>query len=405
MSGPGGPRPGGPGPAADEPRGGSLDLRAPGADRFGDDPRERWHRSDLERVDRERRDRWEREPRQADRRARPPRERWDRGSRAAAGPLRASRDPIGEDRSRPRAGARAPRAAVRKQSRLGRFVAAYGWRAYAVPVLVVATVLAVVDVSRTAPPEPTPAVATTDGSPALGPLSTATDGPTIVGGAPAGDGSFDAALLTGALPDGGAFTERGDGTYRTVPGTTAQTGQGTLEQATYSVDIENGVDTTAFGGDQAYAQLVDQTLANPKSWTSDPRFSFRRVDSGDPSFRVTLTSQLTVRDLCGYTIQVEGSCYNRGAGRVVINEARWVRGAITFQGDVGSYRQYVVNHEVGHAIGFDHQPCESDGGLAPIMMQQTYGVANDDIASLDPDGVVPANGFVCRFNPWPFPRG
>ena len=38
------------------------------------------------------------------------------------------------------------------------------------------------------------------------------------------------------------------------------------------------------------------------------------------------------------------------------------------------------------------------------MMQQTFGTANNDIASLDPDGVVPANGLVCRFNPWPYPR-
>jgi len=39
------------------------------------------------------------------------------------------------------------------------------------------------------------------------------------------------------------------------------------------------------------------------------------------------------------------------------------------------------------------------------MMQQTLSTANNDIASLDPGGVVPADGATCRFNPWPFPRG
>ena len=77
---------------------------------------------------------------------------------------------------------------------------------------------------------------------------------------------------------------------------------------------------------------MDQTLANPKSWIGDQRFGFRRVDSGEPTFRITLTSQLTVRQQCGYTIELEGSCFNRGAGRVVLNEARWVRGAVAYQG-------------------------------------------------------------------------
>ena len=91
---------------------------------------------------------------------------------------------------------------------------------------------------------------------------------------------------------------------------------------------------------------------------------------------------------------------------MVLDDARWVRGATSFQGDIGSYRQYQVNHEIGHAVGYrEHQPCEIDGGLAPIMMQQTFGTANDEIATLDPDGIVPADGKVCRFNPWPFPRG
>ncbi|GAB2924664.1 DUF3152 domain-containing protein [Rhodococcus aerolatus] len=401
MTGPGGSRPGAPdgawGGAGTNLRGTPRragSVRAGGDD--GPDGSARWLQSDLDRVDRERRERWMREPQRVG-------DRRERRSDPSAGPLRASRDPLAPGTTRTRA-PRPPRAAVRKQSRLGRFVAAYGWRAYAVPVLVAATVLALVDISRGGEaPSPTPTLASSDANPALGPQKPAGVGPTIVGGAPSGDGRFDAAIASGALPDGGAFTATGDGTYRVVPGTTAQVGQGQV--ATYTVEVEGGVDTTAFGGDDAFARLVDSTLANPKSWAGDPRFAFRRVDSGNPTFRVSLTSQMTVRQDCGYTIELEGSCYNSGLGRVVLNEARWVRGAISYQGDIGSYRQYMVNHEVGHAIGFDHQPCESDGGLAPVMMQQTYGVANDDISALDPQGVVPANGFVCRFNPWPFPRG
>jgi hypothetical protein len=329
-------------------------------------------------------------------------------------PLRASWDPIEGGPTRVRPSRRPERPGVRSRSRAGRFVATYGWRAYAVPFLVVVTVLAVADVVQPATPTTstvatsTSADGTDPGSTDFGSLSTGSDGPGIIGVPPAGDGSFNAAVVSGTLPDGGTFPVTGAGTWHVVPGTTAQVGTGTTSVSTYTVEVENGMDTAPFGGDAAVASLVDQTLANPKSWTSDGRFAFRRIDSGTPTFRISLSSQMTVRadDECGYQIQLETSCYNRTSGRVVLNVARWVRGAIAFQGDIGSYRQYMVNHEVGHAIGFrQHQPCASDGGLAPIMMQQTFGVANDAIAALDPQGVVPANGFTCRFNPWPFPRG
>jgi hypothetical protein len=174
----------------------------------------------------------------------------------------------------------------------------------------------------------------------------------------------------------------------------------------YTVEIEDGLDTSGYGGDASVAKMVDSTLANPKSWTHDRKFAFRRVDQGDPDFRVSLTSRETTRASCGFEIEIDSSCYNSDLGRVVLSEARWVRGALAFEGDIGSYRQYLVNHEVGHAVGYhQHQACETDGGLAPVMMQQTFGVENNVIATLDPDGVVPMDGKRCRFNPWPYPRG
>lgn len=314
-------------------------------------------------------------------------------------PLRASWDPIGDSARRPR-GPRPDRSA-RKQSRLGRFVATYGWRAYAIPVLTVVTILVLVDAIRGGSPESGPT-----GEPGFGARSTSIDGTGVIGVPPLADGRFAATIPSGALPDGGPYTAVGDKTWRIVPGSGPKVGEGTEQVFTYTVEVENGVDTSGFGGDESFARMVDQTLANPKSWTQDPRVAFQRTDTGDPTFRISLTSQMTVREACGYDIQLEVSCYNPGIDRVVLNEPRWVRGAVAFQGDIGSYRQYQINHEVGHAIGYQqHQPCETDGGLAPVMMQQTFGTANNDIAKLDPEGVVPMDGKVCRFNPWPHPRG
>nr|WP_159925925.1 MULTISPECIES: DUF3152 domain-containing protein [unclassified Rhodococcus (in: high G+C Gram-positive bacteria)] len=316
-------------------------------------------------------------------------------------PLRAQWDPITGDVTKPRTPR--PERQVRKQSRVGRFVSTYGWRAYAIPILFVVTIFVVVDAVRGTGAGDS--AASTD-SPGFGTLSRDTDGSSVIGVPPEADGNFAADLPSGALPEGGPFTTAGARTWRVVPGSGPKVGQGTEREFTYSVEIEDGVDTSGFGGDESFGRMVDQTLSNPKSWTKDPRFAFRRVDQGDPDFRVSLTSQMTIREACGYDIQLEVSCYNPGIDRVLLNEPRWVRGAIAFQGDIGSYRQYQINHEVGHAIGYqDHQPCETEGGLAPVMMQQSFGTSNNDIAELDPEGIVPKNGLTCHFNPWPFPRG
>ncbi|MFI9509455.1 DUF3152 domain-containing protein [Nocardia sp. NPDC052566] len=313
-------------------------------------------------------------------------------------PLRARWDPTAPDESRSRA---RPERDTKKQSALGRFVRTYGWRAYALPVLFVVTVLVVVDAVRG-----TDAPAATGGIPGFGKLSPRAATAGIIGGAPPGDGHFPTDLPTGALPEGGPFVEAGTGVWHVVPGTTAQVGTGSDIVFRYTVEIEDGIDTSAFGGDAAVAKMIDSTLADPRSWTHDRKFAFRRVDQGDTDFRISLASRESTRKACGFDIPIDSSCYNADMGRVVVSEVRWVRGAVAFEGDIGSYRQYQINHEVGHAIGYhQHQPCDTDGGLAPVMMQQTFGTKNNDIATLDPGGIVPMDGKRCRFNAWPYPRG
>ena len=317
-------------------------------------------------------------------------------------PLRAQRDPLAGDAGRPRSN-RDATAQVRKQSWLGRFLATYGWRAYALPVLVVLTAVVLYQTMTGTPVQ-------TAEEPVKGPPTIGSSGTTIVGAPPRGLTEFDASLPTGQLPAGGPFTEAGDKTWTVVPGTTPKIGEGTAKTFTYTVEVENGIDTASFGGDEGFARMVTETLGNPKSWTHNPQFAFQRIDgpNAKPDFRVSLTSPATVREGCGYEIQLESSCYNPVYGpdaepRVFINLARWVRGSMPFQGDIGSYRQYVINHEVGHAIGYtNHEPCDKNGGLAPIMMQQTFSTSDNDATRFDPGSVKP-DGKTCRFNAWPYP--
>ncbi|OBG40821.1 MULTISPECIES: DUF3152 domain-containing protein [Mycolicibacter] len=320
-------------------------------------------------------------------------------------PLRAQRDPLAAGAGRLRSDRDVHRQ-WRKQTWLGRFVSTYGWRAYALPVLMALTVVVVYQTVTGTGVRTQAADDTVQGPPTIGSAGTS-----IIGAPPRGLTEFDVNLPTGVLPNGGPFTEAGDMSWHVIPGTEPEFGQGTEKVFAYTIEVENGIDTTAFGGDEAFARMVDQTLRNPKGWTHTPQIGFVRVDGTSPiapDFRISLTSPITVREGCGYEIPLEASCYNPSYGaksepRVFINEARWVRGAVPFQGDIGSYRQYLINHEVGHAIGYQHhEPCDKQDGLAPVMMQQTFGTSNDDAAKFDPDWVKP-DGKTCRFNPWPSP--
>ncbi|MYR08931.1 DUF3152 domain-containing protein [Gordonia sp. SID5947] len=313
-------------------------------------------------------------------------------------PLRARWDPT-DDSGRVRVD-RDAQPDRKKQSALGRFVATYGWRAYAIPLLIVLTIVLIVVTVRDG--NDSAVMPAADVNPDSASRNTDVSKETKPIGAPTG--TIQAASLpAGTLPAGGPYTQKGRESYHVVPGAGKQVGTGP-QVYTYSVEVENGVNSQDFGGDRSFAKMVDSTLANQRSWIGDGKVSFRRITGGDPDLRITLASPATARELCGYQIQLETSCFYPPEKRVTLNEARWVRGALSYEGDDLLYRQYLVNHETGHGIGYEsHEPCKENGALAPVMMQQSFGVANSQIMALDPQ-MQADRSLVCKPNPWPFPN-
>ncbi|SEQ11754.1 Protein of unknown function [Lentzea xinjiangensis] len=321
-------------------------------------------------------------------RSAPPADRYRRGERrTSAEPLAAAWEPEG---------ATAPRRAPQRRG-VRRLVASYGWRIYAIPVLLVLTALVVLD---TVQPK-TPGIGGGGGTNAAEtPVSTPEAPPSEL---PAK--KPDLKIPTAELPAGPDFSQDGVGTFKVVAGSGPRVGEGNAPKfRRYAIAIEDGVKPADYNDDAAaFARTVEGILSDPRSWIGTKQVALQRVEANqNPDFVVALTTTKTTHTLCGKEIPFETSCYHPPTERVVINVARWVRGAMAYGSDLAGYRTYVINHEVGHALGSQHAPCPENDAPAPVMMQQTFGVSNDFVSQLNAgQDVVPADGKVCKPNAFP----
>ncbi|MER7538624.1 DUF3152 domain-containing protein, partial [Streptomyces sp. NPDC097704] len=181
---------------------------------------------------------------------------------------------------------------------------------------------------------------------------------------------------------------KGSGEFETVPGLQKAPGKGKLIR--YRVDVEKGLGLDP----KLFADAVQKTLNDKRSWAGKDEMTFERISSGEPEFVITLASPGTTGAWCaksGLDTTVDNvSCDSASTQRVMINAFRWAQGSVTFGPKaMYAYRQMLINHEVGHRLGHGHVSCRTPGALAPVMQQQTK--------SLDIDGIK------CRPNPWVHP--
>jgi hypothetical protein len=156
----------------------------------------------------------------------------------------------------------------------------------------------------------------------------------------------------------------------------------------FRVGVENGSNEDV----AAFADQVQATLGDPRSWTGGGTLRLQMVAAGE---RYDFTVYLATRDTTGRTclaggtnVTIHGRPYTscRTTGKAIINLDRWRLSAAPYRAagiPLGVYRQYVINHEVGHELGHHHVGCPRAGGPAPVMVQQTLTLRG------------------CVVNPWP----
>lgn len=181
---------------------------------------------------------------------------------------------------------------------------------------------------------------------------------------------------SGLLPDV-EVPGRGAGTLRTVGGREPAPGDG--EVLKVRVAVERGLPVEG----RVFADAVMATLNDPRGWSSPDGVTFARTDGKDYDFRVVLASPGTTDELC-HPLDTGGTLSCGVIGTAVLNFGRWAHGSQAWKDDA-RYRQYLVNHEVGHVLGHPHDQCAGKGKRATVMVQQTLSTQG------------------CRPQPWPAP--
>ena len=162
------------------------------------------------------------------------------------------------------------------------------------------------------------------------------------------------------------------------------------------VFINISVDSNVDQDESKFIDEVKKILMDKRGWSSKgynfvfvSKSVFEKIHvSGKKSlkFRLRLSQNRTIVNECQFDENEKLSCYNPTINppNVLINDFRWKNGSKQSKLLLKDYHVYVINHEVGHALGRGHvAKCSCESCYVPVMMQQTISIGK------------------CKPNPWP----
>ncbi len=130
--------------------------------------------------------------------------------------------------------------------------------------------------------------------------------------------------------------------------------------------------------DPKFPEYVDKILANNGWWS---KYIILRDDTNyDVKIQLVEDSDTpsldhVVKDDKGEVIKFSICTHGFDGINIYINYDNWKDGVERSGLTKEQYRRYVILHEFGHALGYDHQKCKN--GSCPVMYQATIGPPKD----------------------------
>ncbi|WP_203030441.1 DUF3152 domain-containing protein [Frankia nepalensis] len=138
----------------------------------------------------------------------------------------------------------------------------------------------------------------------------------------------------------------------------------------YRVEVEDG---TGVDPDEAAGQIA-AILNDAQGW-SRGGVVFRQVADDRATLVIRIATPDTADAICAAGgLETHGELNCRVGQTVAVNLRRWQLGSPEFDGPPEEYRALIINHEVGHWLGYGHRACPGPGEPAPVMMQQINGL-------------------------------
>ena len=120
--------------------------------------------------------------------------------------------------------------------------------------------------------------------------------------------------------------------------------------------------------------FITTTIQDSRGWRG-MGYYFRQMATKDVDMVFYLKPNQNI--IAMFTKEMDGFsvCYTvEGKAKIYINQDNWETPPATFTGSQETYRQYVVQHEVGHALGMGHEEAQLGQPCHP-MYQQTRGTS------------------------------
>ncbi|WP_406431687.1 DUF3152 domain-containing protein [Streptomyces sp. NBC_01589] len=161
--------------------------------------------------------------------------------------------------------------------------------------------------------------------------------------------------------------ESGPGTFTVATAAV----EGTSAGRPYRVEVEDGIGVDP---DEA-AEQIAAILDDEQGWSHGGEVVFRQVADESATLVIRIATPNTSDAICAAGgLNTHGELNCRVGQTVAVNLKRWQLGSPEFDGPPEEYRALIINHEVGHWLGYGHRTCPGPGEPAPVMMQQIKGL-------------------------------